>query len=452
MSSKILLFAFTLLFGLGSNAACAQPPVGLYNGYAYGTFANLTAGPLASELGATAFTDVPCLGTNGQVISNSVNSLQAKNPNNGKLVLQANEITTTGQTSTTTDSDLVTATSKIQGLNVLDGLITADLIMGEANTSAISTVTGTTISSNGNGSNFVNLRIAGTLIVANGNVAPNTKIQLPGGLGTVILDYQNKSSTGKYISVQMIQITIARSNDFGLPVGALIVIAYADSAFFPVPGPVSSVDLVDGHAYAAFAYVTISNVLTDQIGDLAFVDVEMGGSCFAGTPINQSNRNSIVDGSINQLLSVGTGDTSAAGGPTATGATTRTTATAQNVGLFPTGPFPKGILTVSAVKAVSETDIVYGVRTRSTTGSQVVGLTVAGVPITVALPNTKVVIPGVGTAILDEQIVPAATSAAPTVVNGIHITVTQTNLFKLPVGAQIIVSHADSLTCVFSKC
>ena len=340
---------------------------------------------------------------------------------------------------------MLTTTSKIQGLNALGGLITADLIMSEANTSAISSVTGTTISANGNGSNFVNLRIAGTLIVANGTVAPNTKIQLPGGLGTVILNnqVQTKSAGGTSISVEMVQITIATNNDFGLPVGALIVIAEATARFNPVP-PVSHPLYVDGHAYAAFAYVTISNVLTDQIGDLAFVSVAIGGSCFTGTPTNQSNRSNINDGSINQLLLVGTGDTSAAGGLTATGGTAQTTATAQNVALFPTGPFPKGILTVSAVKAVSETEIVYGVRKRSTTGSQVVGITVAGVPITVALPNTKVVIPGVGEAILNEQIVPAATSTAPTVVNGIHISVTQTNLFKLPVGAQIIVSHADS--------
>ena len=103
MSSKLLLFAFTLLFGLGSNAAYAQPPAGLYGGFAYGTFANLTAGPLASELDETAVTYVPCLGTNGQKISNAVNSLQAKNPSNGKLVLGASELTTTAQTSTTTD-------------------------------------------------------------------------------------------------------------------------------------------------------------------------------------------------------------------------------------------------------------------------------------------------------------------------------------------------------------
>jgi hypothetical protein len=252
----------------------------------------------------------------------------------------------------------------------------------------------------------------------------------------------------------MVRITIAKNNnDFGLPVGAIIDVAVANSQFNPFP-PNRFADYVDGHAWAASGYVTISNVLTDQIGYLAFVGVSFGGSCFTGTPTNQSFQNKIVDGSINQLLSVGTGDTTAAAGPTATGATTKTTATTQNVGLFPSGAFPKGILTASAVKAVSETDIDYGVRKRSTTGSQVVGLTLAGVPISVVLPNTKVVIQGVGTAILDEQIAPAATSTAPTVVNGIHITVTQTNLFKLPVGAQIIVSHADSQTvsCTSNEC
>ena len=443
MSGKFLSVAVALLLGLASNAAYAKPPVGAYHGYAFGTYANLTVGPLASKLARTAITGVPCLGTNGKVISNAVNSLEADNPDNGKLVLKARTIVTTAQTSTTTDSALVTTTASIQGLNALAGLVTADAIKGEANTTATSTPSGTSFGSNGDGSNFVNLRINGTLIVANGNVAPNTTLTLPGGLGTVILNRQVETHSGNAIVVEMIRIVMTSTNDFGLPINTYISIAYAGSGFDLLP-PFPSPGIASGSAWAADGHVTISNVLTDQIGVLAFTATGIGGGSCSPPSSGGSHSNTIIDGSIDHFLSVFTGDTTATAALTPTGLTVKTSATTQNAALFPTVNFPKGILTAAVVKAVSETDIVYGARERSTAGSEVSGLTVAGVPITVVAPNTTVAIPGIGEAILDEQLVPPVTSTAPTVVNGIHVRVTQNNPFHLPVGAEVIVSHADS--------
>jgi Tol biopolymer transport system component len=70
------------------------------------------------------------------------------------------------------------------------------------------------------------------------------------------------------------------------------------------------------------------------------------------------------------------------------------------------------------------------------------------VPVDVA-PNTRLALPGAGYVIINEQKLPAPGSTARTQVNGLHVFVTKTNTFGIPVGTQIIVAHADSTAVRF---
>jgi hypothetical protein len=89
-------------------------------------------------------------------------------------------------------------------------------------------------------------------------------------------------------------------------------------------------------------------------------------------------------------------------------------------------------------------------RLSSAQGWQFAGLKVAGVvvPVDVA-PNTRLALPGAGYVIINEQKLPAPGSTARTQINGLHLFVTKNNTLGVPVGTQIIVSHADSTAVRF---
>ena len=71
---------------------------------------------------------------------------------------------------------------------------------------------------------------------------------------------------------------------------------------------------------------------------------------------------------------------------------------------------------------------------------------IAGIPLSRSpVPNTRIPIPGLGYAIVNEQSSHVSSSGAVESVNGIHIYVTQSNnVFGLSAGTQIIVDHADA--------
>ncbi|MBA3738803.1 MAG: hypothetical protein H0W97_09570, partial [Actinobacteria bacterium] len=102
-------------------------------------------------------------------------------------------------------------------------------------------------------------------------------------------------------------------------------------------------------------------------------------------------------------------------------------------------------ITASLVKAVSATTHDGTSFDTSAEGSTFVGLSVLGVPIPnpVAL-NTEILLPGVGRVVLNEQIETIKARSASLVVNMIHVYVTDPGIPGLPVGTEVIVSHAKS--------
>jgi len=399
---------------------------GSFRGQAYATFANAEAGPVATQLGRSAFQPCPCRGTGGKTLSNTVDTVKAGD--NGRT-LTANGTLSTVFTEKTSTSARVRNTSTVTGLSAFDGAITADTIKAVANTSA----NATTINSTPTGSTFVNLRIAGEPVSA--NVAPNTRVDLP-GVGYVLLKSVKKSGDGQSfskITVEMLTIVVTQTNDFDLPVGSRIVVAHAVSGYSRTEPAV----IVGGQAYAATALTTTDD-FNNRVGKAAFVVIGCEGT---GGKTRTNNVNTL---DVEGVLSSGTGKTTAFGGPTTSGTVAKTTAEVQNVNLL------GGLIVADAVKAVAKDTFKNGQRFSSTQGTQFVGLEVAGrqLPVDVA-PNTRIDLAGVGYVIVNEQKLPAQGSTAKTEVNGLRVVVEKNNTFGVPVGTQIIVAHADSTAVRF---
>jgi hypothetical protein len=184
---------------------------GTLDGFAFGTRAEL-AGVLLS--GETAKVTIPCLGTNGQTITNSVASV------NAPPFFTAGAVTDTA-TGTLGSTSVAHTTSTIAGTNLVSGTATADVITADVQAS----ITGTTVTFSDN-SSFVNLVVFGHPELS-GNPPPNTKVMLA-GLGTLWL--HRVIQTPNSIEVRMIELIVTQSNPFGILVGTDIRVGDAEAS------------------------------------------------------------------------------------------------------------------------------------------------------------------------------------------------------------------------------
>jgi hypothetical protein len=111
----------------------------------------------------------------------------------------------------------VKVNSELAGINVLNGLITADAISAGVVVKKKKSKKVTTRL----GSQLLNLTVAGNAIPV--NVAPNTKMDLA-GVGTLVLNEQVKAGWGGYVRALHLTLTTAQ---YGLPVGAEIDVGVA---------------------------------------------------------------------------------------------------------------------------------------------------------------------------------------------------------------------------------
>ena len=414
------------LGGALPQVAAAAAPQGAFRGEAYGAFATGVVGPIAAQLGRIAYLPCPCKGTNGQVRTNNVAGVAV-----GPLgvALRADTVTSTVQTRRTASTAEVSNSSSIAGLSALGGLITATSIKAVANTVATASAT----TSNSNGSQFVNLVVAGRSISA--NPAANTRIEVA-GLGTVVLNRRVVSGQGRplqTITVEAIVVEIKAANSFGLPVGAKLVLAHAISGFLRTDIPA----FVGGQAYAASANAKVGSTLQAQIGKQALVTIGCEGT--GGV----TRTNTIAAINAGNVLRTGTGTTTAFGGRDGSGTIARTTARVENATLLNRTLGP--VISFTAITAVAEDQWNGSVHTRSTAGTQFAALRVLGInlPVNIA-PNTRIDLPLLGYVILNEQIVPSAATNGAMQVNGLRLVITVANTLGLPVGSEIVVAHADA--------
>jgi hypothetical protein len=188
------------------------PVTGLLDGSAYGTSAKVA--PVVRS-GPTAVVGVGCLGTGGKVHTNTLAGINVPG------VISSGTITDTAQGSIKPHALSSETTATVEGANVVNGLVSADVVTADAHASS----DGSTSTFSDAGSSFLNLSVQGHPELS-GNPPANTTVVLP-GLGTLYLHRVIQHAHS--IEVRMIELVVGQ-NGSGLPVGLDIRIAVAEAS------------------------------------------------------------------------------------------------------------------------------------------------------------------------------------------------------------------------------
>ncbi|HLW03722.1 MAG TPA: choice-of-anchor P family protein [Ktedonobacterales bacterium] len=418
-----LLLCLVLLLGLSSlvitNAtqAAAAPSIpaatalGTLNGSAYGGYLQTQAGSGVESVGPLFPVGLSCvLSSQTATASGSLAAL-------GSFLSSgaANDTVTTSELGT---SASVQSSATVQGLSLLGGAITATAVQSVANSMATTTTATST-----NGSTFTSLVIGGTPITA--TPAPNTKITLA-GIGTVTVNEQVgpvNSVNATSITVIALDVSVTLSNSFGLPIGTHILIAYANSGFSRNVPPAT----ISSYAWGLYA--------TGLGGAASGPFTAVGVSCTGG-----NSTNSLTSVSVPPLISTGTMVDQAFGSVNTGGSTVTGKSTIQTANI--TGLLHADSITVSGTASFTPSLHGYTGYTLSLTNASLLGGTI---PIAASpAPNTVITIPGVGVAVVNEQSSSGGAAGAKININAIDIMVNVANTLGLPVGARIIIGHANA--------
>jgi hypothetical protein len=182
---------------------------GVLGGFAYGTKLGNSSSARSSP---SAIVYLPCLGTNGTVVTNQTGT--AGQP--GAFEVGSTLDTAQGMVGGTDAWGRLT--SSVQAVDLLNGLVTADAV--EAVAHAAKSAGG--FAFDDEGSNLVNVIVGG--VPMSSNVPPNTKIDLP-GIGTLWIHRLIRTATS--IEVRMIEIDVDQANAFGLRPGSVLQVAAA---------------------------------------------------------------------------------------------------------------------------------------------------------------------------------------------------------------------------------
>jgi hypothetical protein len=415
-----VLFASVFTAAAAPPAGAASAVRGSFLGSAYGTFANSTAGQVATTLGRSAYVVAGCQGTGGETLTNTVDNVEAEES------FRARGTRTTARTDRGENSATVGTTSRVKGLRALDGLITADAIR----TVATTTATHRRISNSTIGTKFDDLRVAGTPVEP--DVERNREMTLP-GIGYVVVNrvVQREAPGRKTLKVEGLLVVITESNDFGLPVGSRITVAQARSGFDREQPEA----VVDGAAYATSGKSGSSDV-RNQAGRSAAVYL---GCRELDRPVQ---TNSVNRTSVDGFGSTGNGTTSAEGRTTKTGGVVAIT-TARTEGL----DLLDGLVTADAVRARAQTRKETRFSSATTDGSGFVNLQVLGIPMpdgTVA-PNTRMELPGIGHVILFQTRTTRSSERVSLAVKMVRMVIEEGNEAGLRPGEFIVSSAASSV-------
>jgi hypothetical protein len=182
-------------------------------GNAHGSTADLLQ---VAHFGPSAQIGMPCNGTRGALRENSIASLSIP------LVLDAGTVRNTAQGLSQPTFAVGELTSTIEGLDLLDGLVTVGLVRASAQA----------LKENGvrvfgfEGTEFVNLQVAGFPTIDD-SVPPNTHLTIP-GLGSLWLKrvIQGQNS----VTVRMIELLVLEDNPLGLPIGSRVRVGVATAS------------------------------------------------------------------------------------------------------------------------------------------------------------------------------------------------------------------------------
>lgn len=396
-------------------ASPAAPPniiPGVMSGSAYAGYLRVPAGNSIASLGPL----FPAgLGQCDTLAKKSSSSAATMNLRDFAFSGSLTDTVISSQTFSTTTID---ASSDVQSVNVLAGLITAD----EIHTDVTSQVTDSSASS-ANNSIFTNLVVAG--IPINGTPAPNTTINLL-GLGKVVLNEQEgpvNNTNYTSIAVTAIDVHVTLNNVFGLPIGTRILIAHAQSGFTRTSIP----DVVGADAYGLFAYSKIGSGFVSS-GPWANAAI----ACSGGNSTVHVNHITIPI-----IATTGTITDKAMGVIQSSGSNASSSSTIQQLNLL-NGTITADVITASSQAQYTNTGSASGITTL--TNAYVAGVQISANP----APNTRIDIANLGYVIVNEQKIFTSSLKATITVNAFDLYVTTANSFGLPIGVRIIIGHSES--------
>ena len=400
------------------------------------TPATCTQGVCSSQSGSGSNSN------NNQVLSVAV-------PPPGGSILQANVLrsSSTSTVDPTTNSDIDTSVSESAGVNLVNGLVTADVVRAVASAQA----SGFNSSFSSAGSAFQNLVVNGAQL---NNVNPNTTIDLPAaqfGAGSFVklleqVGTSSQPSPGQLaggtfaadLTVNMIRIHITSLTPLGDSLD--IVISHAQAhADFPQPtGCPVLPGMVSGNATIVNEQATPSQ-LPLVVG-------------FVSIPPQGGHDHQDLDQLSSSVVSGGTSVSDSAGTVLSSNSSSSSFARAQNVCVFPAF----GVCTASASVINSQANSLSGGGTSSSNpqGTSLLGLAVGGTTVSDnPPPNTTILVPGIGSVTLNEQTCDnggappcSGASSSGITIRAIHVIIDNPNAPGIPQGANVIVgeAHADS--------
>jgi len=345
-----------------------------------------------------------------------------------------------------------TGTAEAADVNVLNGLVTADLVRGVASTTAM----GSASSFSSLGSSFKDLAVQG---VGVNDVTPNTRIDLPADLygpDSYVLLYERIGSTsrpspgqtseGTYAAdlvVNMIHVFITDAVPLVVGDQSLeVIVSHADAhSDFPQTTvcPGAPDQSVSGHAF-----------VVREATDTSVLPVTVG---FTSVPATGGHDHQDLDEATVSAVTAGISVSDSRGTLGTTESAASSYAQVAEVCLGPT----EGGCTVGAelVRAESNSAANAAGASSNDGGTKILGATVGGTPVQVEPgPNQRIEIPGVGFVIFNEQFCDNGAALpdcggfthAGLTVRAIHLVVTvPDNPLGLRVGDIIIAeAHSDA--------
>lgn len=414
---KLVFFLAFALAGLGlvavpPAATAADPVVWSYAASTGGTYIKVLDGVVQSDL--TAQSSV----TGGAAGSTSKNSTAAAKVDGLASVgaietkTDATVVKNLGGTQTTT----LKSYARVAGVNLLNGLITADVL--ETNIS-------TTGRPDGTASHTASSRLAGIKIIGINlplNIPKNYAVTIP-GVASVTMNYSLHGKVDRLAATMGWALGITLLKPFGgYSAGVTLLVN-------PVNQYLSEVDPATGAAVSGTAYGTR---IQANAGDT--VSVVSDPTARVGTPVGSSNGRTLT----NSTLGVRVPGVLTTGVVTSTTTSTKDafgnaeiTNTNQTAGINLLG----GLITAKAIKVTAHSKLQDGKWTHSEK-LELVELVVAGqrIPIDVS-PNTIINVAGLGRVAINEQR-SSSDGALQTLIYGVRITLS-TEQAGLPIGAQI---------------
>lgn len=379
--------------------------------------------------------------------NNQVLSVAVPPPSGSVLNASVLSASSTSTVDPTTNTSTDSGVAESAGVNLLNGLVTADVVRGVANAHA--SAFNSTFSSAG--SAFKNLVVNGT---AMNNVNPNTTIDLPAaqfGAGSFVklLEVTGSSSRpsagqlagGTYaadLTVNMIRVHITGLVLTGEAIDVVVSHAQAHADFPQPAGCPALTGTVSGNA-----------TIVNEQANPSVLPVVVG---FVSIPPPGGHDHQDLDQLSTSLVNGGTSVSDSAGTVQTSGSNSSSFAKAQNVCVLPVN----GLCTAfaSVINSQANSSSGSGRSSSDAQGTSLLGLSVAGMSVgDNPPPNTTILLPGIGSVTLNEQTCDggaappcSGTTSSGIRVRAIHVIVNNPNAVGIPQGADVVVgeAHADS--------